>query len=106
MVDFLRQDKVLTPTEAEALFSAREIEVLRLLGAGRAAKETAGLTEATVAIYRKQAFKKLGVHKLPVALNKLHGEHKVVKSPETDANGDHLPLILPAHEDEQDWDQD
>jgi len=49
------------------------------LGAGRAAKETAGLTEATVAIYRKQAFKKLGVHKLPVALNKLHGGHKVVK---------------------------
>jgi len=76
VADFLRQQEFLTATGAEALLNAREIEVLRLLGTGKTAKEAAdltGLTEATVATYRKHAFKKLGVHKLPEALNKLRG---------------------------------
>ena len=83
VADFLRQQEFLTATGAEALLNAREIEVLRLLGTGKTAKEAAdltGLTEATVATYRKHAFKKLGVHKLPEALNKLRGGgQKVVK---------------------------
>lgn len=81
---FLRQQEVLTAIRGEPLLNAREAEVLRLLGTGKTAKEAAdltGLTEATVATYRKNAFKKLGVHKLPEAMNKLRGGQKPVKPP-------------------------
>jgi DNA-binding NarL/FixJ family response regulator len=76
VADFLRQQELLTATSGEPLLNVREIEVLRLLGAGKTAKEAAdlaGLTPDTVATYRKHAFKKLGVHKLQEALNKLRG---------------------------------
>lgn len=76
VADFLRQQEVLAATSAEPLLNLREIEVLRLLGAGKTAKEAAGLTGLTpdtVATYRKNAFKKLNVHKLQEALNKLRG---------------------------------
>jgi len=76
VADFLRQQETLAATGTEALLNEREIQALRLLGTGRTAKEAAeilDLTEATVATYRKNAFKKLNVHKLQEALNKLRG---------------------------------
>lgn len=63
-------------TLPEDALTKREAEVLQLLSTGKTAKEVAdrlGLTEATVAGYRKDAFKKLSVHKLQEALNKLRG---------------------------------
>ncbi len=61
---------------ADSPLAEHELKVLRLPGTGKTAKEVPAplaLTEATVATYRKTAFKKLGVHKLPEALNKLRG---------------------------------
>jgi DNA-binding NarL/FixJ family response regulator len=73
------------PAPAEHLLNPREREILHHLGSGRTAKETALLThlsEHTVTTYRKSAFKKLSVHKLPEALNKLRGGgQKLVKRP-------------------------
>lgn len=76
VADFLRQQETLAATGTETLLNERELQVLRLLGSGKTAKEAAdlsGLTPDTVATYRKNAFKKLNVHKLQEALNKLRG---------------------------------
>ncbi len=63
------------PAAAHAdLLTKREIQVLLLLDTGKTAKEIGiilALSEDTIASYRKSAFKKLAVHKLPEALHKL-----------------------------------
>lgn len=76
LVDWLRDSNSLNLADSDGQLSKREREVLQLLGTGLTAKETAerlGLTSGTVATYRKQAFKKLGVHKLCEARGKLRG---------------------------------
>lgn len=83
----LRAEGAASQTQ-DALLTTQEAQVLRQLALGQTAKEVAvatGLTEATVATYRKNAFKKLNVHKLQAALHKLQGGggggQKVVKPP-------------------------
>lgn len=60
--------------EADGRLTKREAEVLCLLGTGLTAKEVGDhleLSPETITTYRKQAFKKLSVHKLPAAIHKL-----------------------------------
>jgi DNA-binding NarL/FixJ family response regulator len=84
VADFLRQQNGLAATSAEPLLHPHEIQVLRLLSSGKTAKEIAielGLTPDTVATYRRNAYKKLNVHKLPEALNKLRGIGQTMVKP-------------------------
>jgi len=73
----LAGDSPLTPHE---LLSNRELEVLRLIAAGKTIKETAGelsLSEKTVATYRLRISKKMGLS-TNVELTRYALQHKLV----------------------------
>ena len=73
----LSGDSPLTPHE---LLSNRELEVLRLIAAGKTIKETAGelsLSEKTVATYRLRISKKMGLS-TNVELTRYALQHKLV----------------------------
>ena len=74
LVDRLRELGAFALTDDDGPLTKREAEALQLLGTGLTAKEVGdclNLSPETIATYRKQAFKKLGVHKLPEAMTKL-----------------------------------
>lgn len=70
--------------ETDGLLTKRESEVLHLLGTGLTAKEVGDrleLSPETITTYRKQAYKKLGAHKLPAATSKLSAPFSLLLKP-------------------------